>query len=197
MNIGRDGFRKRSDSVVRGEVRWRRVLGRGAQGVEAGAAAEHFVEGVAEVAEAGVADFEGGLGDVAFARAQEFGSTLEAGAAEPLGEGEAGLTGEGAAEVEVAAGDAAAKFFEGRRFGEILQEDGLGPGDALGGEPLGTRAERLGITGAEEELGGEFEGLGFVPKALGGGEDGRVQQRFEEVAVAVGERGHAREAGNG
>jgi hypothetical protein len=35
--------------------------------IKAGAAAEHFVEGLAEVAEAGIADFEAGLGDVAFA----------------------------------------------------------------------------------------------------------------------------------
>ena len=90
--------------------------GRCAQGVKAGAAAEHFVEGLAEVAEAGIADFEAGLGDVAFAGAPEVGGALEAGAAEPLREGEAGLAGGGAAEVEVAAGDAAAKFFEGRGF---------------------------------------------------------------------------------
>ena len=89
------------------------MLGRCAQGVTAGAAAGHFVEGLAEVSEAGIADFEAGLGDVAFAGAQEVGGALEAGAAELLGEGEAGLAGGGAAEVEVAAGDAAAKVFEG------------------------------------------------------------------------------------
>ena len=37
------------------------------KGVKAGAATEHFVEGLAEVSEAGIADFETGLGDVAFA----------------------------------------------------------------------------------------------------------------------------------
>jgi hypothetical protein len=110
------------------------------KGVKAGAAAEHFVEGLAEVSEAGIADFETGLGDVAFAGAQEVGGALEAGAAEPLGEGEAGLAGGGAAEVEVAAGDAAAKFFEGGGFGQVFQEDGLDPSDALSGEPLGTSA---------------------------------------------------------
>src|ERR1035441_7217030 len=98
------------------------------------------MEGLAEVSETGIADFEAGLGDVAFAGAPEVGGALEAGAAEPLREGEAGLAGGGAAEVEVAAGDAAAKFFEGGGFGQVFQEDSLDPSDALSGEPLGTGA---------------------------------------------------------
>ena len=173
------------------------MLGGCAHGVKARAAAEHFVEGLAEVAKAGVADFKGGLGDVAFSGAQEFGSALKTGAAEPLGEGEAGLTGEGAAEIEVAAGNATAKFFEGGGLGEVFQHYGLGPSDTLGGEPLGTGAEGLSFGGGKEELGGEFEGFALVPEALGRSEDGRVQERLEEVAVAVSERGDAREAGNG
>lgn len=172
------------------------VLGWRPQGVKAGAAAEHFVEGLAEVAEAGIADFEGGLGDVALPSPKEFGGALEAGAAEPLGDGETGLAGEGAAEVEVAAGDTATEFFKRGRLGEIFQQDGLGPGDALGGEPLGASAKSFGFTGRKEELGREFEGLGFVPEALRGRENGRVQERLEELAVAVGERGHSGEAAN-
>jgi len=195
MNIGWGGFRKRSDSGVRGASGWRgRLLGGCAQRVKAGAAAEHFVEGLTEVAKAGVADFKGGLGDVAFSGAQEFGSALKTGAAEPLGEGEAGLAGKGAAEIEVAAGNATTKFFEGGGVSQVLEEDGLGPSDTLGGEPLGTSAKGLGFPGGKEELGGEFEGFALVPEALGGSEDRGVQERLEEVAVAVGERGYAREA---
>jgi hypothetical protein len=95
MNIRRDGFRRRSDSGVRDEFQWGRLLGGCAQGVKAGTAAEHYMEGLTEVAETGIADFEGGLGDVGFSGAQEFGGTLQAGVAEPLGNGETGLAGEG------------------------------------------------------------------------------------------------------
>ena len=46
--------------------------------VEAGAAAEGFVEGAAEMAEAVVADGDGGFGDVALASAEKFGGAFHA-----------------------------------------------------------------------------------------------------------------------
>jgi hypothetical protein len=65
--------------------------------VEAGAAAEGFVEGAAEMAEAVVADGEGRFGDVALACTEEFGGAFHADLADVLLDGDAGFLREQAA----------------------------------------------------------------------------------------------------
>ena len=73
---------------------------------QAGAAAVRLAEGEAEVAEAGVADFERGFGHVVFAGAEQFRRAVHAKALQVLRDRRAGLLQEGAAQVKCAAAPA-------------------------------------------------------------------------------------------
>lgn len=152
-------------------------LGWGLDGEEPWAAAEGFVEGGAEVSDAGVADFEGGFGDVVAAGAQQFSGAFESDLADEAGDGHSHLLGEGSAEVEGATADFGADFFEGRGFSEAGADELGGALDALVGEEGLAGAEEVGFGGViEEQFGGELVEFGGEPERAGGATDGG---RFE------------------
>jgi hypothetical protein len=158
-------------------------LRNGLQRVEARAAAEGFVEGGAEVAEAAVANFKGGFGHVAAAGAEEFGGAFHADLAQVLLDGGAGFLGEGAAQIEGAGADLFAEFFKGGWFGEVFAEDLADAFDAVAGDALGAGAEEFAAGGFEEEVGGEFKGFAAEPDFAGGLEDGALLEAFDELEV--------------
>jgi hypothetical protein len=87
--------------------------------VEARADAERLMKRLAEMAEAGVADFKGGFGDVVLASAKEFGGPFHAQLADELREGQADLLRKSAAQIKWAATDLRADLVERGRGGEI------------------------------------------------------------------------------
>ena len=155
--------------------------------VEAGAAAEGFVEGAAEMAEAVVADGDGGFGDVALAGAEEFGGAFHPYLANVLLDGHAGFLGEEAAQIKRAAADFFAELFEGRRFFEAFAEDQARFFDAFAGGALGARAEEVTAGGSEEKEGGQFKGFAAEPDFACGLEDGTLLEGFDELEMQCAE----------
>ena len=64
------------------------------------------------------------------------------------------------------AGNPPAEFLERGRLGQIFQEDLFGARNALRRQSLGAGAQGLPFSGGEEELGGKFERLEFIPQPL-------------------------------
>ena len=128
-----------------------RFLGGRFQRIQAGAAAERFVEGAAEMAEAVVADGDGGFGDVALAGAQKFGGAFHANLTNVLLNRHAGFLGEKPAQIKRAAANLFAEFFERGRFFEIFAKDEAGAFDAFARGALGARAEKFSASGTEEK----------------------------------------------
>lgn len=151
--------------------------------IEAGAAAEGFVESGAEVAQAVVADGDGGFGDVALAGAEKFGSAFHPDLANVLLDGHAGFLREKAAEVKWTAADFLAELFEGGRFFEAFAEDEARFFDALAGGALGARAEEIAAGGAEEKKRGEFKGFAAEPDFARGLEDRALLEALDELEM--------------
>ena len=159
------------------------VLRRSFERVEAGAAAEGFVESGAEVAQAVVADRDGGFGDVAFASAKKFSGAFHPDLANVLLDGHAGFLREQTAQIKRAAADFFAELFEGGRFFEAFAENQARAFDAFAGRALGARAEEIAASGAEEEESGEFKGFAAEPDFASGLEDGALLEAFDELEM--------------
>ena len=97
-----------------------RFLRRRFQRIQTGTAAERLVKRRAEMAQAVVAHFQRGLGDVVFAGLEQFRRALHAQLAQMLRDGVTGLRGKNPAQIKMAATDFFAEFFQRRRLGEIL-----------------------------------------------------------------------------
>ena len=100
------------------------ALGGGGQGIKAWAAAVGLMECHAEVAGAGVAYFQGDLGDVEASFPEEIGGALHAQPAKVLEDGLSRFLGKDAAEMKMAAADALADGFQGWGLGDVLLEQG-------------------------------------------------------------------------
>lgn len=135
------------------------------------------------MAEAVVADRDGGFGDVALSSAKEFGGAFHPDLANVLLDGHAGFLGEKAAEVEWAAADFLAELFERRRFFQPFAQDQARAFDAFAGGALGACAEEIAACGAEEEQGGEFKGFAAEPDFAGGLEDRALLEAFDELKM--------------
>lgn len=158
------------------------------EGIEAWAATGELLEGMAEVAEAGVADFESDLGDIEFSGGEEFSSFLNPDLAEVLRDSHAHFLGEGAAEVIMAAADHFAEFFERRGIGESGFEDGLDLLDPFLGQTLLADTEKrlVFLRIFKKQFGYDLNCLAAVPEFLGWGEDRRCLQVIEELLVSGG-----------
>ena len=149
----------------------------GGAGEERGATADRGAEGLAEMAERGVADFGGGFGDIVAAFEEQFGGAFHPDLAEILRDGHADFLGEKAAEVERTATDLRAEGFDVGWLGKMAAEDGSGALDPFLGNTLLALAEKFGLRrGLKKNLGEELESLGLVPELLRSHGDGRLAQ---------------------
>ena len=140
------------------------------------------------MAEGGVADFHGGLGDVMASFQEQLGGAFHADLPEVLRNGHADFLGEEAAEVEGAAADLRAEGLDVGRLGEVSAEDGGGAFDALAGDPFLALAEELGL-GAWAGKGSGRGARGSWPGTqsfLRGLRDGRLAQGLESEFLAGG-----------
>jgi hypothetical protein len=144
-------------------------------GVEGRAAAHGFAEVFGEVAQAGVADGEGGLGDVVGAGEEVGGGLFHAELAQELGDGHAHFLRENAAEIELADADEAAQFLERRGLGKPGFEDFADAADAFASHAFLPVAEKF-LGGGKEELGDDFEDARLEPEGARGGQHGGLPE---------------------
>ena len=163
---------------------------------QAGAAAVRLAEGEAEVAEAGVADFERGFGHVVFAGAEQFRRAIHAEALQVLRDRRAGRLREGAAEVKRAAPDFLAELLQRRRIRKITAQDGDDAFGALLGEAMLACAEKFRVAGLKEQLRHQLRRLALIPQALRRRRDGRIAQALHELLLMCVERQRGTDAGD-
>lgn len=146
------------------------------------------------MAQAVIAHFQRGFGDVEFPGTQQLRGAFHAKLAQILGYGPTSGGGESATQMKGTATDGAADFFErgGRR--QIFREHGDDFFDALGGKTFGPVAKEFVIVlGDKEKFGGGFQGFGLIPNLLREGEYGRLAKAGEQLLLAAGQ---ARDGGN-
>ena len=102
---------RKSYIVNRKSLGHRSALG-GADWIEPWTNPKRLVKAVAEMARAGIAHFQGHLGHVQFAGAEQFGGFFHPQPSQVLRDGLAGLAGKSAAQVKRAATDFLAQFFQ-------------------------------------------------------------------------------------
>lgn len=155
-----------------------------------------LVEGLAEMAQAVVADFQGGFSDIVASRPQELGSAFETNLAQVLGERLTGFLGESPAEIKRAAADLAAELFEGWRMNEVATEDSHNTFDPVARNPLLAMAKKLvGGRRMKKELARQFRSLGLIPDRLGTGEDRWLAEAANQIALTLAQGSDGTQSG--
>jgi hypothetical protein len=137
------------------------------------------------MAEAVVADFEGGFGDVALAGAQKFGGAFHAELAKVLLNGHAAFLAEKAAQVKWAAPNLFAERFESGGLGKIFAQDLAGAFYAVACGALGASAKEFAAGGPKEKVRREFKRFAAEPYLARGLEDGALLEGLDELEMQV------------
>lgn len=135
------------------------------------------------MAEAVVADFEGGFGDIALTGAKKFGGAFHPELAEVLLDRHTAFLAKKPAEVKRAAADLLAKPIERGRFGKVFTKDLPGALDSVPRGALGACAKKFAGRRTKEKMRGQFKGFAAKPNFPRRLEDGALLETFDELKM--------------
>ena len=139
------------------------------------------------MAQAVVADGDGGFGHVALAGAEEFGGAFHPDLANVLLDGHAGFLGEEAAQIKWTAADFFAELFERRGLFKAFTQDQARAFDSFARGALRARAEEIAAGGAEKEQSGKLKGLATEPDFASGLKHRALLEALDELKMECAE----------